>query len=558
MRPRPMVRSPRRHARRQIRACALMSCLALGLSACAHRRVPPGAPAAPAPSAGGAAKAGRATGGGRPALIPWPVSATFSDAERLSITKDTVIEVPAGQPELQRIARDLAELLRPALDTTLAIRERGAGSGGASPASGVIRLEIGSTDADRADEAYGLTIAASGVRIVSSTPAGVFYGTQTLRQLLPYSVELRGARPHALSLPTGQVVDRPRFAWRGAMLDVARHFFGPADVKRYIDLLALYKINHLHLHLSDDQGWRIEISAWPNLTTHGGSTAVGGGAGGFYTKKDYADLVAYARDRFITIVPEIDMPSHINAALASYPELNCNGTAPPLYTGIEVGFSAFCVDKDITYKFIDDVVGEIAAMTPAPYFHIGGDEVKTLTPEQYARFIERVQKIVAAHGKTVIGWDEIFHSTLLPSTIVQYWRPTASITPAPGTKLILSPANKIYLDMKYDDATVLGLKWAGLVDVPVTYEWDPATLLPKVPEPAILGVEAPIWSETLVTMADAEFMAFPRLAAAAEVAWSTQAARQWPEFRTRLAAQAPRWSALGINAYWWPKLDWPR
>jgi hexosaminidase len=555
MRPRPMVRSPRRHARRQIRACALMSCLALGLSACAHRRVPPGAPA---PSAGGAAKAGRATGGGRPALIPWPVSATFSDAERLSITKDTVIEVPAGQPELQRIARDLAELLRPALDTTLAIRERGADSGGASPASGVIRLEIGSTDADRADEAYGLTIAASGVRIVSSTPAGVFYGTQTLRQLLPYSVELRGARPHALSLPTGQVVDRPRFAWRGAMLDVARHFFGPADVKRYIDLLALYKINHLHLHLSDDQGWRIEISAWPNLTTHGASTAVGGGAGGFYTKKDYADLVAYAHDRFITIVPEIDMPSHINAALASYPELNCNGTAPPLYTGIEVGFSAFCVDKDITYKFIDDVVGEIAAMTPAPYFHIGGDEVKTLTPEQYARFIERVQKIVAAHGKTVIGWDEIFHSTLLPSTIVQYWRPTASITPAPGTKLILSPANKIYLDMKYDDATVLGLKWAGLVDVPVTYEWDPATLLPKVPESAILGVEAPIWSETLVTMADAEFMAFPRLAAAAEVAWSTQAARQWPEFRTRLAAQAPRWSALGINAYWWPKLDWPR
>jgi len=555
MRPRPMVRSPRRHARRQIRACALMSCLALGLSACGHRRVPPGAPA---PSAGGAAKAGRATGGGRPALIPWPVSATFSDTERLSITKDTVIEVPAGQPELQRIARDLAELLRPALDTTLAIRERGAGSGGASPASGVIRLEIGSTDADRADEAYGLTIAASGVRIVSSTPAGVFYGTQTLRQLLPYSVELRGARPHALSLPTGQVVDRPRFAWRGAMLDVARHFFGPADVKRYIDLLALYKINHLHLHLSDDQGWRIEISAWPNLTTHGASTAVGGGAGGFYTKKDYADLVAYARDRFITIVPEIDMPSHINAALASYPELNCNGTAPPLYTGIEVGFSAFCVDKDITYKFIDDVVGEIAAMTPAPYFHIGGDEVKTLTPAQYAQFIERVQKIVAAHGKTVIGWDEIFHSTLLPSTIVQYWRPTASITPAPGTKLILSPANKIYLDMKYDDATVPGLKWAGLVDVPVTYEWDPATLLPQVPESAILGVEAPIWSETLVTMADVEFMAFPRLAAAAEVAWSTQAARQWPEFRTRLAAQAPRWSALGINAYWWPKLDWPR
>ncbi len=525
-------------------AGVLISSLALTLGACTHNR-PQTTPSSSQPVGGGASAAA-----GRPALIPWPASATFNGSERFAITKDTVIEVSPGQTDVQRIAHDFADLMRPALDTTIAVRDS------SSAAADVIRLEIGAPSAE--DESYELTIAASGVRLVAKSPAGVFYGTQTLRQLLPFSVELRGARPHALSLPAGHIVDHPRFAWRGAMLDVSRHFFGPPDVKRYIDLLALYKFNHLHLHLSDDQGWRIEITSWPNLTAHGSTTAVGGGRGGFYTKQDYADLIAYARDRFITIIPEIDMPSHINAALASYPELNCDGVAPPLYTGIEVGFSSFCVDKEITYKFLDDVIGELAAMTPAPYIHIGGDEVKKLTPAQYAQFMERAQKIVAAHGKTPIGWDEIFHSTLLPQTIVQYWRPTATLTPAPGTKLILSPANKIYLDMKYDKDTVLGLNWAGNVDVPVPYEWDPATLLPKVSESSILGIEAPIWSETTVTMANVEFLAFPRIAGVAEVAWSPQAGRQWSEFRTRLVAHAPRWSALGINAYWWPKLDWLR
>jgi len=488
-----------------------------------------------------------------PALVPWPASVALSASERFAITKETAIETPAGQADLQRIAKDLADLLRPALDGTPTIRDASS-----QAAANAIRLEISPSAQQNSAEGYELTIASTGVRIVGASPAGVFYGVQTLRQLLPWSVELRGARPHAIAVATGHIVDRPRFVWRGAMLDVARHFYGPRDVKRYIDLLASYKFNRLHLHLSDDQGWRIEIAAWPNLTAHGGTTAVGGGSGGFYTKQDYTDLVAYARDRFITIVPEIDMPSHINAALSSYPELNCNGVAPKLYTGIDVGFSNFCLEKEITYKFIDDVVAEISAMTPAPYFHIGGDEVKTLTPDQYKRFIERVQGIVVKHGKQPIGWDEIAHATLEPSTIIQYWRPDASITPPPSTKLILSPANRIYLDMKYHEDTVLGLNWAGNVDVPVAYEWNPATLLPGVSETAILGVEAPIWSETLTTMDDLEYMAFPRLAGVAEVAWSPQEGRQWTEFRTRLGAQAPRWTALGINAYWSPTVDWIR
>jgi len=488
-----------------------------------------------------------------PALVPWPASVALSASEQFAITKETAIETPAGQADLQRVAKALGALRRPALDGAPTIRDASH-----QVAANAIRLEISPSAQQNSDEGYDLTIASTGVRIVGASAAGVFYGVQTLRQLLPWSVELRGARPHAIAVATGHIVDRPRFVWRGAMLDVARHFYGPRDVKRYIDLLASYKFNRLHLHLSDDQGWRIEIAAWPNLTAHGGTTAVGGGSGGFYTKQDYTDLVAYARDRFITIVPEIDMPSHINAALSSYTELNCNGVAPKLYTGIDVGFSNFCLEKEITYKFIDDVVAEISAITPAPYFHIGGDAVKTLTPDQYKRFIERVQGIVVKHGKQPIGWDEIAHATLQPSTIIQYWRPDASITPPPSTKLILSPANRIYLDMKYHEDTVLGLNWAGNVDVPVAYEWNPATLLPGVPETAILGVEAPIWSETLATMDDLEYMAFPRLAGVAEVAWSPQEGRQWTEFRTRLGAQAPRWTALGINAYWSPTVDWMR
>jgi hexosaminidase len=528
-------------SRRPLLVAALLFTCA-SITACAHRVASPKSQAPPS-----------GTMASKPALIPWPVSVALNDTERFGLDKDLVIEVSPNQPQLQRIGQELSNLLRPALDVAIPVRPL-------SPTTpnGAIRFEIGSPGADAGDEGYELTITATGVRLLAATPAGIFYGVQTFRQLLPASVEWRAARPHALSVATGRIADRPRYGWRGAMLDVARHFFAPDDVKRYIDFLAFYKFNHLHLHLSDDQGWRIEIAAWPNLTAHGGSTAVGGGPGGFYSKKDYADLLAYAAARFITIVPEIDMPSHINAALASYPELNCNGTAPALYTGIEVGFSSFCLEKDITYKFIDDVVREIAAMTPGPYFHIGGDEVKTLTPDQYKQFVERVQTIVLRNGKQPIGWDEIAHATLQPETVVQYWRPDASITPPPTTKLVLSPANKVYLDMKYDDASVLGLNWAGNVDVAVPYEWNPATHVPTVQESAILGVETPIWSETIATMDDLEFLAFPRLAAVAEVAWSPQSARQWTEFRGRLAAQAPRWAALGINAYWSPKIDWQR
>ncbi len=484
------------------------------------------------------------------AVIPRPVSVEIDEGSPITIEKDWAIEVEPASPDLERIGRQLSELLRPALETPLPVR---AASG---PVEGkVIRLALQPGLSDAREEGYELLIGSGGIQIAARTPAGVFYGMQTLRAMLPASVELRAARPHALAVPSGRIADSPRYAWRGAMLDVARHFFGPDDVKRYIDLMTMYKLNRLHLHLSDDQGWRLEIPGWPNLTRHGATTAVGGGPGGYYTQDDYRGLVEYAQERFVTIVPEIDMPGHTNAALSSYPELTCDGKAPPLFTGIEVGFSALC-DNDATWRFVDAIVREIAAMTPGPYFHIGGDEVKTLTPEQYARFMERAQAIVRTHGKQPIGWDEIAHAQLDPATIVQYWRPDASIEPPAGTMLILSPANRVYLDMKYDEQTALGLNWAGMPDVRTAYDWDPARLLGTVQPDAVLGVEAPLWSETLAAMHDIEYMAFPRLAAVAEVAWTPQSARGWDDFRARLGRQAPRWSALGVNAFRTPEIDW--
>ncbi len=314
--------------------------------------------------------------------------------------------------------------------------------------------------------------------------------------------------------------------------------------------MALYKLNRLHLHLTDDQGWRLMIESWPKLAEVGGSTAVNGDPGGYYSQAEYSDLVEYARSRYIDIVPEIDLPGHTNAALASYPQLNCDGKAPALYTGTEVGFSSLCIDSEITYEFLDDVIGELAALTPGPYIHIGGDEAHSTPAEDYRRFMQRVQQIVQAHGKQMLGWAEIAQIELAPGSVVQFWQGDfANRAAAQGVKLIMSPADRIYLDMKYDDSTALGLNWAGNIDVERAYSWDPAKLFPDVGEDDILGVEAPVWTETLRTMDDLEFLVFPRLLGIAEIGWSPAAGRSWDEYRQRLTGHAARLEALGVDFY---------
>jgi hexosaminidase len=486
-----------------------------------------------------------------PGLVPRPASIDAGDGPPFALTPQTVIVVPAGDDRAAFAGRFLAEVVATG---TIPAPKVTSGVSPVPPGSIVLSVDA----ANLRPEHYRLTVAAAGVQLQAGDAAGLFYGVQTLRQLLPPAAEYEAARPETLTIPPVRITDGPRFSWRGAMLDVSRHFFGVADVKRFIDLLALHKLNRLHLHLTDDQGWRIEIKSWPNLSAYGGRTEAGGGPGGFYTQAEYADLVAYARDRAVMVVPEIDMPGHTNAALASYPELNCDGKAPDLFSGIAVGFSAVCVDRDETYRFVDDVVREVAALTPGPYVHIGGDEVEKLTADQFRRFIERVQGIVRSHGKQMIGWDEISPVTLDPTSIVQLYRPkfVPREAVAQGAKVILSPADRAYLDMKYGAATPIGLSWAGMVELRDAYDWEPADRLDGIPESAILGVEAALWSETVAEMRDVEYLAFPRLAAIAELGWSPRERRSWDDFRRRLGAQAPRWSALGINFYRSPQIPW--
>jgi hexosaminidase len=328
------------------------------------------------------------------------------------------------------------------------------------------------------------------------------------------------------------------------------------DVKRYIDLISHYKMNRLHLHLSDDQGWRIEIKSWPNLTEVGASTQVGGNGGGYYTQEQYKEIVEYARTRYVMIVPEIDTPGHTNAALASYPQLNASEEAPNLYEGTEVGFSTLTINSAVTYQFLDDVIRELAAITPGPYIHIGGDEARSTPEEEYKKFIKRFQEIVASHGKTAIGWAEIGEAELLPGTIAQLWVGAAyQEAKKQGAKIILSPANRTYLDMKYDASTPLGLDWAGLISVKHAYDWNPVRYMEQLEESDILGIEAPLWSETLITMKDIEYLAFPRLPGLAELAWSLKA-DTWDDYRKRLAAHGKYMEAMGINFYRAPEVDW--
>ncbi|MFS8202535.1 beta-N-acetylhexosaminidase [Streptomyces sp. CWNU-52B] len=489
-------------------------------------------------------------------VVPAPASVELGGSP-YRITGGTRIRVD-DSPEARRVASYLAGVLRPATGYRLPVTD--------DPGRDGIRLHLTRKDAALGAEGYRLTSGKGAVTITAREPAGLFHGVQTLRQLLPAAVEKDSEQPGPWPVAGGTITDTPRYAYRGAMLDVSRHFFTVDQVKRYIDQLALYKINTLHLHLSDDQGWRIAVDSWPRLAPYGGSTQVGGGAGGHYTKAQFKDLVRYAAARHLEVVPEIDMPGHTNAALASYPELNCDGVAPPLYTGTEVGFSSLCVDKPVTYDFVDDVIRELAALTPGKYLHIGGDEAHSTSHEDYVAFMEKVQPIVAKYGKSVMGWHQLTAASPARGALAQYWgldgtsaaeKEQVAAAARAGTGVVLSPADRVYLDMKYTADTPLGLDWAGLVEVRRSYDWDPGTYLPGVPGSAVRGVEAPLWSETLTTSANIEYMAFPRLPGVAELGWSPASTHDWDGYKVRLAAQAPRWDALGMEYYRSPQVPWP-
>jgi len=490
-------------------------------------------------------------------VIPVPADVRPDPAADFTIGEGTAIRTAPGSAEAARIGEYLATLLRPATGYALPV--------GVESGEIALLLEGDGEDGEGedGDEGYRLEIGASGVTVRATAPAGLFNAVQTLRQLLPAAIDAAGPQQGAWVLPGGLIVDRPRLKYRGVMLDIARHFFTVDEIKSYLDSVVQFKINHLHLHLTDDQGWRLEIDGWPRLTevSGGAGTGVDGAGPGYLTRADYTDLVDYAAERFVTVVPEIDMPGHVNAAQVAYPELTADGAAVAPRTDTEVGYSSLVAGKEETYAFIEDVVREVAALTPGPYLHIGGDEAQATTAEDYRTFIQRVLPLVAKYGKRVVGWHEMAGVELPETAVAQYWRIEATDegtarAAANGSKVIMSPADRTYLDMKYTAQSPLGLDWAGLIDVERAYGWDPADRLPGVGEDALLGVEAPLWAETLRSLADVQTMTYPRLPAVAEIGWSPRATHDWESFRRRLAAFAPRWRRQGVVFHPSPEVPW--
>ncbi|MBT9491397.1 MAG: beta-N-acetylhexosaminidase [Paucibacter sp.] len=416
--------------------------------------------------------------------------------------------------------------------------------------------------------AYRLQVREAQITISAAEPAGAFYAVQTLLQMLPKaSTAGKLKKP---SVPALDIADAPRFVWRGLMLDVARHFHGVERVKRVIDQMAVYKLNRLHLHLSDDSGWRVAIKAYPKLTTVGaiGDTSNPKRAAQFYSASDIRTIVAYAAERYIEVVPEIDMPGHSGAAARAYPEFfDGKVTFNPAHPG--------------TYKFIDTVLGELASLFPGRYIHFGGDEVwidntrwgempdvlamaRDLTPVGEAPQIKRVEaefarrmvQMIKKHGRIAIGWDEVIAAGLTDEMIVQWWRmdhPEAVQTALKqGQSVVLSPVDRMYLDYPAGLGEP-GAAWEGNTGGPISVEkmvvWEPMPAgLNAAQRERVLGIEAPLWTENVRSESYLEYMLYPRLAAVAEVAWRTESNSAPEVFVKRLAPHIARWKAQGLNA----------
>jgi hexosaminidase len=422
-----------------------------------------------------------------------------------------------------------------------------------------------------AAESYRLDVSPSGASIVGGDSAGLFYGRLTLQQLIDAGTPVRAIH----------IEDAPRFRYRGMHLDVSRHFMPVEFVKRYIDLMSRYKLNTFHWHLTDDQGWRIEIRKYPRLTEVGGcrketmlaknfTPYVGDGTPhcGFYTQDQVRDVIAYARERHVTIIPEIEMPGHAKAALAAYPELACTPGPFEVRTTWGVDEDVFC-PKEETFRFIEDVLAEVAALFPGPYIHIGGDEVpktrwraspvaqEVMRRENLADpaalqswFIRRVEQMLIARGKRLIGWDEILEGGLAPEATVMSWRGSSGGIAAARENhdVIMTPNSHMYFDAYQGDAAQEPLAIGGFLPIQRVYEFEP---VPDslTPEQAIhiLGAQANLWTEYIPTPSQAEYMAYPRALALAEVLWSPKSSRSWTSFSARLPFALRGLDRLKVN-----------
>jgi hexosaminidase len=433
-------------------------------------------------------------------------------------------------------------------------------------------------------EGYRLEVTPEGVIIQAPQATGLFYGVQSLRQLLPAETFGSSKVPtdEPFIIPSVRVEDYPRFGWRGMHLDVSRHFFDVQFVRRYLDHLALHKINVFHWHLTDDDGWRVQIKKYPKLTEVGAwrgpkealPPAYESGNqryGGFYTQAQIRDLVRYAADRHILIVPEVDVPAHSRAAIVAYPELLCAGDPYRFKSAQDVSGNVLCPSQELTYQFLEGVLGELADLFPGPYIHVGGDErpkgpweqcercQKRMQAEHLAdgrflqdRFLKRLQGFLRTRGKTMVGWDELEQESALDKDyIVMAWQSVEAGLAAArkGYPVMMAPSPFTYFDLAYtEEKAEPGQRWAGVVSVEKAYSFDPkpADLAPDVAR-RILGVEGCLWSEMLVTPDRPDYMAYPRVCALAEVAWTPQSERSWPDFWARLwQKHLARLDAAGI------------
>jgi hexosaminidase len=510
------------------------------------------------------------------AVIPRPQMVAPSRGSFVLTPRTTIWSDKADSAVVRQFARSLA----PATGFDLAVRIGTAASGNRIVFRRIAR------DTTLGAEGYRLDVRPGLVTVTASTPAGAFYATQTIRQLLPAAV-YRAAKVAdvAWTIPAVKIEDRPRFSWRGAHLDVARHFMPKEFVKKYIDLLALHKLNTFHWHLTDDQGWRIEIKKYPRLIEVGAwrdRTLVGRPQrdsaanafdnkrhGGFYTQDDVREIVAYARERFVTVVPEIEMPGHSQAAIAAYPELgNLGDTIKPWTMW---GVSPYILNaSDTTIAFMQDVLTEVMSLFPGPYIHVGGDEaIKPqwkASPRAQARikglglkdenelqswFIKQMDSFLTAHGRRLVGWDEILDGGLAPNAVVMSWRGTAGGIAAAraGHDVVMTPGSHTYFDHYQSakrDSEPLAIGGFLPIDTVYSYEPVPAELEPQFAA-HILGAQAQVWTEYIEGPKNVEYMAFPRLSALSEVLWTSRDRRDFGDFTKRLVTHLARLDALDVN-----------
>jgi hexosaminidase len=517
-----------------------------------------------------------------PAIIPQPATLVREDGTFTLTRQTTIFADGASRPT----ADMLAERLRRVTGYPLKVRKD---SGDTTPA-GDIRLTTKNAKSSLGHEGYELT-AEDAIVIRAPESAGVFYGMQTLLQLLPPQVFAAAPSEGVTwSVPRVRIEDQPRFSWRGMMLDTGRHFFKVADVKTMLDAMALHKLNVFHWHLTDDQGWRIEIKKYPKLTQIGAwrdssppygdrRGSDGKRYGGFYTQKDIKDVVAYAAARHITVVPEIEMPGHASAAIASYPELGNSdvpGYAPHVMTTWGVHPYTFA-PKEETFKFLENVLTEVCKLFPSTIIHIGGDEApKTqwqqsafaqqvmrregLKDEQELQswFISHIEKFLASKGRRIIGWDEIQEGGLPKTATMMVWRDAkwAHSALALGNNVVMATTSNTYLDYYQAPAAselAKGVEYeniGGFLPLEKVYAYEP-DFVAESPEQEkqILGTQGQLWTEYIQDVRKLEYNAFPRLSALAEVAWSPKAARNYDDFLRRLPAQYQRFDAMGVNHF---------